>query len=102
MSNKKADAIKWFAEKIKDTPNGKLWLASSGAIITGSPIGPTEYVQTIADNPDAKASSEIEDVLALKDVKINMGGNVSAFDNALVDLTLVVAWGPYNPAKSFG
>ena len=101
MANQKIDTIKWFADQIKQTPNAHIWLAAGGLVITGKPIDATEYYQAIMGKPDVSASSESENLLALKNVDVRQG-NAHHFQNvALVDLEMVVSWGAYNPSKSF-
>lgn len=103
MANQKQDTLLWFAETIKETPDARLWLASSGAIITGEPIEITEYYQTIFGDPKLKGLEhyQTENVLALKEVEIKIGNTTNIFNVALVDLNLIVAWGGYNLAASY-
>lgn len=101
MEEQKLNTIHWFIQQIKTAPNAHLWLAFSGSIITGIPIEPAEYYQTIFGNPNLPATSEIGELLALKDVKVKHGINHNIFNVALVDLNLVVAWGAYDPNTSY-
>ena len=102
MSNQKLDTIKWFLDRVKEIPSAYIWLASSGAIISGQPITPTEYYQTLFRNPKLTAPPDSEEVIALKDVRINFRyTDMHNFHVALVDLNLIVAWGVYDPNTSY-
>lgn len=102
MSNQNLDTIRWFVDKIKEKPGTYIWLASSGGIITGQPITPNEYFQTLFRNPKLSALPDSEEVLALKDVKINFKyPDVHNFHVALVDRNLIVARGAYDPNTSY-
>lgn len=101
MNTQKLETIRWFVEEIKEKPDAYIWLASSGSLITGRPITPSEYYQILFNHPNAQAGAEIESILALADVKIINGVGYHNFNIALVDLELIVAWGYYNPATSY-
>lgn len=101
MNNHKIDTIKWLVENINMTPGSKIWLASSGSIISGIPIDVTEYYRILFRSDHVQATPNQENILALKNVNIRQANANNMFNVALVDLEEITAWGVFDPEKSF-